>query len=665
MCVSIFSFVVDDAYISFLYARNLVEYQQLVPSHDNFVQGYTNFLFVLIATLFYVFTGSSFLEPAMKLFLVLCGCSCISLLGAILFRLKISVPLTLCSLIGLATSTPFIVWTMGGLETIFLSALFMSALYVALFLPHRFSLLCLLTLLATLTRWDSICFMVPLLCGRLFSGDERPAVLSIKFGSLFLIPFGLYLWWVKYYYGVLLPQSFVQKASKTFGELAASAFLNGSPYFLSFLLINFHWLCLAGLFSFLINSRKVWNRPDDIGSMSVLRCCAAGLLIYFGYIISQGAPHMTFTFRLYTPLVPVLMLYLALGLHSFLVPLTPPSLKLVGILLGTILLTTNLATFGYAYYRNMIFSPFGNSDYSFEKNASIRGWIEFSSRLKQAAVYFDRNIPPTSKVFAWGAGIFPFYLRGPVYDGALIGFPPDGHIDYEVNRCDCQRPLPESVWRRYPDGLGQPYALYYPLTSACLVPRELREGFTVWNNPPNLLLHWSILGGNGSEAESLLNQGAEAALPDIWGNTPLMYAATTGHVKIGHLLLRHGAGVNAANHLGLTALHFAANKGHYRMVRMLLAHGADANLSKTVFTPLAVATLRGHDEVTQLLRQSGARAYLRFSDESGLVSGYSIALLVCALILAGNILALVRSFRGGANLHCDHANASARCCDPV
>lgn len=643
MCIAIFDFVVDDAYISLLYARNLLDHRQLVPSLDNFVQGYTNFLFVLIAALVYLFAGSSFLEPAIKVFLILCGCLSITLLGTILFRLRISCLFAMCALVGLATSTPFIVWTMGGLETIFLSSLFMAALYVASFLPHHFSLLCILTLLAGLTRWDSICFTFPLLCARFFSGDERPAVLSIRLASLFILPFGSYLWWVKYYYGALMPQSFVQKASKSLQELAASVVWSGSPYFLNFVLINFHWLCLVGLFVFLINSRKVWNQPDDIGPMRVLRYCAVGLLICFAYIISQGMPHMTFTFRLYTPLVPVLMFYLAAGLHCFLVSRSRPrTLKLVGVSLGAMLLAINLATFGYAYCRKMTFAPFGISDYSFEENASIRGWTEQHNRNKQAALYFDRIIPSTSKVFVWAAGIFPFHLRAPAYDGSLIGPPRDGHIDYEICQCDCQRSLPQSVWLRYPDGPSEPYALYYPLTSACLVPSELREAFAVWKHPPNQLLHWSILGGNPSEVELLLNQGAEAAVADGLGNTPLMYAVTRGHVEIGLLLLRHGARVNVTNNMGLTALHFASNKGHFLAVRMLLAHGAEADLSKTVVTPLGVATLRGHEEVAQWLRQNGARTYFRFRDEAGLLSGYIAGWIAGALIFAGIGFSLVR-----------------------
>ncbi|MBP6743246.1 MAG: hypothetical protein KA244_10365, partial [Deltaproteobacteria bacterium] len=43
-----FDFVTDDAFISFVYAKNLVEHGALVFNLDERVEGYTNFLWTLL-----------------------------------------------------------------------------------------------------------------------------------------------------------------------------------------------------------------------------------------------------------------------------------------------------------------------------------------------------------------------------------------------------------------------------------------------------------------------------------------------------------------------------------------------------------------------------------------------------------------------------------------
>src|SRR5947207_13920041 len=49
----LFDFVNDDAYISFVYARNLAEHGQLVFNLGDRVEGYTNFLWTVLLAAFY------------------------------------------------------------------------------------------------------------------------------------------------------------------------------------------------------------------------------------------------------------------------------------------------------------------------------------------------------------------------------------------------------------------------------------------------------------------------------------------------------------------------------------------------------------------------------------------------------------------------------------
>ena len=60
------------------------------------------------------------------------------------------------------------------------------------------------------------------------------------------------------------------------------------------------------------------------------------------------------------------------------------------------------------------------------------------------------------------------------------------------------------------------------------------------------------------------------------GHTPLMEAASAGHVGVAKILLKSGAGINThSNEFKESALTLACYKGHLEMVRFLLDAGAD------------------------------------------------------------------------------------------
>ena len=44
----VYNFITDDAYISFVYARNLAEHGELVFNLGQYVEGYTNFLWTAL-----------------------------------------------------------------------------------------------------------------------------------------------------------------------------------------------------------------------------------------------------------------------------------------------------------------------------------------------------------------------------------------------------------------------------------------------------------------------------------------------------------------------------------------------------------------------------------------------------------------------------------------
>jgi uncharacterized protein len=104
----------------------------------------------------------------------------------------------------------------------------------------------------------------------------------------------------------------------------------------------------------------------------------------------------------------------------------------------------------------------------------------------------------------------------------------------------------------------------------------------------------------------LLKHGA----PSADSISPLLAAATRGHVECAEWLLSNGAQINAADREGWTVLHVAAAKADERMYELLLRHGADAHAcTKHGEVPLhALASTSGSVPCARLLLTAGADA---------------------------------------------------------
>lgn len=84
--------------------------------------------------------------------------------------------------------------------------------------------------------------------------------------------------------------------------------------------------------------------------------------------------------------------------------------------------------------------------------------------------------------------------------------------------------------------------------------------------------------------------------------TPLMEAASAGHVDIIRLLISHGADVNAQSSTGNTPLMYACAGGHVAAVKELLTHGANVeDHNENGHTPLMEAASAGHVEVAKVI----------------------------------------------------------------
>lgn len=99
---------------------------------------------------------------------------------------------------------------------------------------------------------------------------------------------------------------------------------------------------------------------------------------------------------------------------------------------------------------------------------------------------------------------------------------------------------------------------------------------------------------------------------DVFCYTPLIYAASVGHVEVMRVLLEGGTNVDRATAFGRTVLHHAALTGCLDVIRLLLHWGAKMDpLNVWQNTPLHDAADEGYLSMVRMLVENGADVTLK------------------------------------------------------
>lgn len=305
------AFTVDDAYISFRYAENFANGGGLVFNQGERVEGYTNFLWVLLLALWKKCGGD--IEMASQVFGV--TCSAVTLLMTFGLSWQISSAkrgdtaiFASLAAIFLATSPSVGLWAVAGLETPLFMCLLTGAVWRHLHeeRAERVPLSALLFGLLALTRPEGTLFFVLTLFHQIahrfwasWKQENWPRILlSIGLFAAIIAPHFLWRW---HYYGRLFPNTFYAKVS------GAGLRLSGVKYAYEFFLthggVTFFLICATLLV--LKRFREYW---------------VSYLLLLFGvstaYIVYVGGDWMP-SFRFFAPLLPLYFLCAQEGLREF------------------------------------------------------------------------------------------------------------------------------------------------------------------------------------------------------------------------------------------------------------------------------------------------------------------------------------------------------------
>ena len=336
----IFDFITDDAYISFVYARNFAEHGELSFNLGDPVEGYTSFLWTVIVG------GGMALGIAPEVSSLVLAAICAVVTLVVVFRLlerafaRPTAWSTLAPLL-LACSSGFACWTSGGLETqlfTMLVTLALDAVVASVQRPAAIKRAGFILALAAMTRPEGLLVAGVLgivhLSSLVFTYrayKKLPRITDeLVAAVLFLVVWTPWFAWRWHYYGHLWPNTYYVKASGPWSnpKLGLELVSNGAHYLWVWLnqtkLLYAVPVALVGLVV------GVPRTPRFVLAMSCLLLAAA----YLPYVVTVGGDFMGLH-RFIMPVFVVAAIAVVLGLE-FLVSRfgAAPSFVVAAALLG-------------------------------------------------------------------------------------------------------------------------------------------------------------------------------------------------------------------------------------------------------------------------------------------------------------------------------------------
>jgi arabinofuranosyltransferase len=294
-------FIQDDAFISFRYAEHLANGMGLVWNPGEPVEGYTNFLWVVLLSLPLALGGDPiFYSAAFGV-----ACWAVALVAAHrTASLLLSPTQAFISTSMLALNYSFMAYATGGLETPLQTSLFAVVTYLVADASHRgrwrSSSLVMLSVsagLAFLTRMDSALLLAPFMLAAVWLAwtttppDKRAGQLAVGIVPAALLVAGWLVWKLSYY-GDVLPNTFYVKMT------TSSSLREGLIYLYDF--VTYYGLQVFVLMLIPAAWGLIRGR---LALPPLLWVAVTTLAVWLAYVVKVGGDFMEFRF-----LVPVLPL---------------------------------------------------------------------------------------------------------------------------------------------------------------------------------------------------------------------------------------------------------------------------------------------------------------------------------------------------------------------
>jgi len=300
--IRFFHYIPDDSYITLRYARNVMEGEGFVFNEGQRLEGYTNFLWILMLVCAGKLGASLPLAARTLSFFFSCAVLVTAGYGAWANRTGRENGWTQALAIAaapilLAASPSFLTWSLSGTEIPLFT--FLLLLGVVLLLDGRrpesaFTVFGILGLV----RPEGLLFYA--LAGSiLIDGSRNKAKMLLTGAAIFALIYAPYLVWKQAYFGELLPNTFYAKRAP-----AALAIKNGAHYLLGFT-TRYGYFLVIGLL-------MLWKRTGVNRRAIIPLFFIAAHWLFILLFGGDWMPH----YRLLLPTLPLVTLLVSFGLMA-------------------------------------------------------------------------------------------------------------------------------------------------------------------------------------------------------------------------------------------------------------------------------------------------------------------------------------------------------------
>jgi hypothetical protein len=390
-------FKVDAAYISFVYAKNLAAGQGLTYN-GIVVEGYSNPLWTVMLSPF-IRLGADPLVVA-RVFSVLSGTIAMLLILQLCSSLvrNSDTLLSFLATTSVAVISPFLAWTMGGLETIFLSLLLVLLVYNEWGEKTKYNWISpLLLVMIAMTRPEGMIIFIIWLFHRTYLRVSQIKTTSID-ASIFVALFSVFLFWRWRTYGYFLPNTAYLKLGTSFDK-----FVNTGGWLFEFFFLRPVFGLLLALGLVVILTRWARFKRSLLLPMGIMAW-------FFAFALYAGLDWMPHH-RFLAPVAPFMAFFVAVVLNAF----ERPKVRIILASLAIIAIGFEFLMANTLYRQVSV--DFGN----------------FTDGLVRGGEWINNNTSETAVIAVVDAGALAYYGNRPTID--IVGLN-DEHIAHSNTKSD-------------------------------------------------------------------------------------------------------------------------------------------------------------------------------------------------------------------------------------